>query len=301
MMVKLTRSIIDSTKQFHRWKNGSCILTPPQKVTEDEEPIIFSFHSDILNNQSMVNTINQLNSTITKTFTNLNKWLDSWRKYRPLWKVDKVVTLDKFVQKGPTIVHFDEKLTFYSRLAKDVESQLPIKDVDFIRVNFLPLQAAIHSEATSWIAAIGKHLNTIALEGVTGIESKLSKFYEHLQKTPENLDDLTFVLNVIAEIRAETEDVELNYLNILESYRTLDMYAIAIPKEEHLAAESLPAKWEELLLRAKTIDDELIPVKAKFTHMTLDQVRDCKADVKKFKDDFAINGPAAMDMGIDPV
>jgi dynein heavy chain len=86
MMVKLTRSIVDSTKQFHRWNNGTCILTPPQKIAEDDEPVIFSFYSDIMNNQQMVQTINQLNATITKTFANLNKWLESWRKYRPLYK-----------------------------------------------------------------------------------------------------------------------------------------------------------------------------------------------------------------------
>ena len=96
MMVKFARSIIDSTKQFHRWQNGTCIITPPQRVAEDEDPVIFSFHSDIVVNQTIVSMISQLNSTITKTFSNLNKWLDTWRKYRPLWKVDKVMNVFSF-------------------------------------------------------------------------------------------------------------------------------------------------------------------------------------------------------------
>jgi hypothetical protein len=69
-------------------------------------------------------------------------------------------------------------------LARDVEQQSAVKDVDFIRVIFSPLQAAIHSEATSWVAAIGKHLNAMALEGVSEIETKLAKFDEHLTKKP---------------------------------------------------------------------------------------------------------------------
>jgi dynein heavy chain len=68
----------------------------------------------------------------------------------------KVVTLDKFAQKKPSIVNYDEKLSFYSRLVRDVEAQPSLKDIDFVRINFSPLQAAIHSEATSWIASIGK-------------------------------------------------------------------------------------------------------------------------------------------------
>ena len=91
MMVKLTRNIVDSTKLFHRWQNGTCILAPPQKVGEDEDPVVFSFHSDVLANQNIIYTISSLNNTITKTFGTLIKWIDTWRKYRPLWKVDKVL------------------------------------------------------------------------------------------------------------------------------------------------------------------------------------------------------------------
>lgn len=90
MMVKLTRSVVESTKQFVRWQNGTCIMTPPQKISEDEDPVVFSFHSDVVGNQSIIGAISQLNSAITRTFTNLTKWLDTWKKYRPLWKVDKV-------------------------------------------------------------------------------------------------------------------------------------------------------------------------------------------------------------------
>jgi dynein heavy chain len=107
------------------------------------------------------------------------------------------------------------------------------------------------------------------------------------------------MLNVIAEIRSASEDVELNYRNIQEAYRTLKMYNIDIVGGENEAAQDLPNKWDDLLVRAKQIDDELIPVKVKFTDTTLAQVKDCKTEVKRFRDDFAINGPAAMDMDMD--
>ena len=90
LMVKLTRALVDSSKQFHRWQHGSCIITPPQKISDDEEPYIFSFHSDIVNNQAIISLISSLNGTMTKSFGGLSKFLDTWRKYRPLWKVDKV-------------------------------------------------------------------------------------------------------------------------------------------------------------------------------------------------------------------
>ncbi|KAJ3299892.1 Dynein heavy chain 10, axonemal [Borealophlyctis nickersoniae] len=299
MMVKLARSIVDSTKQFHRWMNGTCIITPPQKVAEDEEPVVFSFHSDVVANQNIVAMIGAMNQTITRTFSDLNKWLDTWRKYRPLWKVDKVITLEKFAQKKPSVVSYDEKLTFYSKLAKDVNSHPSVKDIDFIRVSSVPLQAAIHSEATSWIVSIGKHLNNMAKDGLHQIQEKMQKYEEDLQRVPATLEDLTFVLNVIADIRAASEDIEMRYRDVMEAYRTIQMYNIEVDPAELEASNALPQSWGAMLVKAREVDDSLIPVKAKFTEATQNQVKDFKGDLKKFKEDFMMNGPGAMVMDMD--
>ncbi|KAJ3097104.1 Dynein heavy chain 10, axonemal [Phlyctochytrium planicorne] len=299
MMVKFTRSLIDSTKQFHRWQNGTCIITPPQRVAEDEDPLIFSFHSDIVTNQSIVNMITQLNTTITKTFGNLNKWLDAWRKYRPLWKVDKVITLEKFAQKKPTVGAYDEKLAYYTKMAKDVESQVTVKDIDFMRVISAPLRSAIHSEAEGWILSIGKHLNNMAREGLSVVKEKLAKYQEELQRTPATLDDLTFVLNVIADIRGASEETEVRYRDVIESYRTLDMYEIDADAEEVKSAYNLPNEWEAMLAKATEVDDALIPVKAKFTETTQNQVKEFKAELKAFKDEFSLNGPGTIDQDME--
>ncbi|KAI8847268.1 dynein heavy chain and region D6 of dynein motor-domain-containing protein [Chytridium lagenaria] len=292
MMVKFTRSIVDTTKHFHRWKNGTCIITPPQKVAEDEDPVIFSFHSDIVSHQGIITMISQLNGTITRTFGNLNKWLDTWRKYRPLWKVDKVITLEKFAQKKPSVAALMK--------TKDVENQVVVRDIDFMRVISAPLRAAIHSEAEGWILSIvnletGKHLNNIAREGLNAVKEKLDKYEEELQRTPATLDDLTFVLNVIADIRGASEEVEVRYRDVIESYRTLDMYNIEADAEEVKAAYNLPAAWEAMLARATEVDDALIPVKAKFTETTQNQVKEFKAELKAFKDEFSATGPGTID------
>lgn len=92
MLFKLIRSIIESTKLFHRWMNGTCIFTPPQKIPDEEEPLLFTFYTDMLSNPAVLSIMSSLNACITKTFSEMNKWIELWRKYRPLWKVDKVLT-----------------------------------------------------------------------------------------------------------------------------------------------------------------------------------------------------------------
>ncbi|RKO94122.1 dynein heavy chain and region D6 of dynein motor-domain-containing protein [Blyttiomyces helicus] len=293
MMVKLERSLIDSTKQFHRWMNGTCVIAPPQKVHEDDDPVTYNFYPDIVVNQNIVAVCNAFDRTVKRTFENLKTWLESWRRYRPLWKVDKLVTLDKFAQKKPSVVMYDDKITFYSKLAKDVDSQPTSKDIDFIRVISTPLQAAIHSEATR------KHLNTMAKEGLNYLEDLMKKFEENLQRKPATLDDLTFVLGVIAEIRGSSEDVESKYIDVMEGYRTLLMYNIQPDPAELSAATALPEAWKAMLELAAQVDDSLIPVKSKFTETTTSQVRDFRCDLRKFKEEFMTNGPGAMDLDME--
>ena len=90
MTLKYVRSVLDSTKNFLRWQNGTCIITPPQHIADEEEPIVFSFYTDVISNANIVNQMVQINQALSKTFNRLSKYLDAWRRYRPLWKVDKV-------------------------------------------------------------------------------------------------------------------------------------------------------------------------------------------------------------------
>lgn len=87
MTVKFVKSLVDSTRQFHRWQHGTCILTPPQIRAEDEQPFIFSFNSDIVSSSSVVNSMSAVSQSIVKSFGALTRFLDTWRRYRPLWKV----------------------------------------------------------------------------------------------------------------------------------------------------------------------------------------------------------------------
>ncbi|KAJ3336288.1 Dynein heavy chain 10, axonemal, partial [Gonapodya sp. JEL0774] len=291
LMNKVVRGLVDSTKQFHRWQNGSCIVAVPHRNGEDDESFIFSFHSDVVSNLAVVQGLLGLNQVITKTFTNLSKYLDSWRKYRPLWKVDKVVTLEKFSQKNPSVVAYDEKLTFYSKLAKDVENQQTTVDIEFMRVVSTPLQQAIHQEAQSWILSIGKHLNASAKEGLNAIYARIKKYQEDLQIVPATLSDLTTILNVMSDMRQSSEDIEMQYADVIEAYRTLTMYGIPVDNEELNLSKVLASKWDEMLVASRAVDEGLVVVKKKFTEETTTQVKDFRSELKRFRDEFMSVGP----------
>lgn len=60
-------------------------------------------------------------------------------------------------------------------------------------------------------------------------------------------------------------DVEIQYKDIQERYRTLAMYNIVVPEEEVQGVECIEEKWLALFDQAKHVDRSLVKVKKKFT------------------------------------
>lgn len=299
IMIKFSKSIVESTKQFVRWRNGSCILVLPQKVIDSDEPFIFSFHPDIIGNHSIINAIHQLHGQVSDTFNSISKWLETWKKYRPLWKVDKTITLEKFIMKNPNIILFDEKLGFYAKLASDVQQHVEQKDVDFISINSLPLQVSIHTEARNWVMSIGKCLNEIALEKLVKSEKLIAVDSLKIEKSPDTIEDLTNVLATINDIKTLSHQTELQIARVHEKYRTLLMYAIPVSADEIARKDDLIVKHVELCAKANQTELDLQFVKTKFSSETEEHSTALKAKIVLFGEEFMYKGPATFNNDLD--
>ncbi len=78
---------------FLRWMNGTCIETPPQKIPGEDEPYLFSFFTDISANSEVIELVQTIQNNMKATLTSLTRYLTRWKKYRHIWKVDKVEIL----------------------------------------------------------------------------------------------------------------------------------------------------------------------------------------------------------------
>lgn len=54
LLGRLVRNMVEGTKAFIRWMNKTCIETPEQTRGDDEEPILFTFYSDIAANPQVL-------------------------------------------------------------------------------------------------------------------------------------------------------------------------------------------------------------------------------------------------------
>ena len=299
VLAKIVKSVVESCRSFVRWMHGTCMETPAQVVSDDEDPVIFSFYTDIIVNPDVVSLVSTVTRTIAKTFGRVNKRLDDYRKYDQLWKMDKQQSLSKFEQKQPNCVMFDSRLQSYQRVVFDAEGMEPSIEVDFIAIAVSTLLHDIREYARGWITAIATLMKDVGRKELVEMHERMQDMSAQLEKDPDTLEDLKAVLNLVADIRRKSMETELEYEKIIEWYRTLRMYGHPIPTDEADMVDNIATRWAELSTKAKKTDRSLGRVKKQFTLVTQGQVSSFQAEVKEMHEEFRLRGPGTGGVELD--
>ncbi|XP_035829687.1 dynein heavy chain 10, axonemal isoform X2 [Aplysia californica] len=299
LTLQCVRDCVEGSKSFVRWMNGSCLESPPQKVEGEDELFVFSFFSDIAINSDIIELMQKVQNDIKSTLTTLQRYLTRWKKYRGVWKVDKQDIAEKWLQKGPSSVEFDDRLQYYNKTVDDISGLPETKDQDCIRLHMGQLASSVKEHAKEWIKTLGKLLQNSAKESLTSLHNLLDDKSDDLEQTPSTLDDLKSVLSTISDIKSMSLDVMNKIQDIQERYRTLVMYEIPVDEKDLELQAKLPEIWDELVLKSKNIDASLVKVKKKFTEITQDQITDFQKALADFSDRFLLEGPGAVGEDLD--
>ena len=84
------------------------------------------------------------------------------------------ILLDKFAQRGPSCVAYDEKMHFYASVGADIASQVLETKVDFALLHMEPLARALQENARCWVTSLGKFLNESARDGLMNLDRQLA-------------------------------------------------------------------------------------------------------------------------------
>ncbi|NXF67054.1 DYH10 protein, partial [Ciccaba nigrolineata] len=172
MTVQCIQDCVEVTKHFVRWMHGTCIECPPQHVEEDEV-ITFSFYSDISQNPLIIEQAVLITQNVHKLLASLSKYLNQWKSYHLLWKLDKGVVMERLAAEKPACITFDEELQFYMKVAQEVTQQPLIKDEQFIRLQLAPLAFTVQENARGWVISLGKLLNESAREELFSLQEEI--------------------------------------------------------------------------------------------------------------------------------
>ncbi|XP_073737373.1 dynein axonemal heavy chain 10 [Callorhinus ursinus] len=298
MCVHCVRNCVEITKHFVRWMNGSCIECPPQKG-EEEELVIISFYNDISLNPQIIEQAVMIPQNVHRILISLMKYLQKWKKYRPLWKLDKAIVMEKFAAKKPPCVAYDEKLQFYSKIAYDVLHHPLIKDEHCIRLQLGPLANTVQENAKSWVTSLGKLLSESAKEELYNLHEEMESLAKNLKKSPSTLEDLKFVLGTIAEIRSKSLAMELRYRDVQERYRTMAMYNVFPSDAEKELVDNIESMWSNLFNDSVNVEHVLGGIKRTFTEITRGEISNYRQQIEDFAKRFHREGPGSVGDDLD--
>ena len=253
-IAKGMRSIAESAKLFVRWMNGTCIKTDPQVLNEDEEPFIFSFYQDISQNPEIVKLTLSLTTMTNRVFNLTNKYLDGWRRYDKslgLWNPKRKQQIEKL---RPTCGNLDQAMGYFQGTRETAEAQPAMKDIDFLQIDVSTVAVGVAKQAEVWKCEYGVALHSNSSVLYHKLSARITQLEEQIASDTMDIDQLKFVLNVIAEIVAMVQEVELDIADITERYRTLKRYNIAVPAEEMELAMGIDGRWKALYIQARTRD-----------------------------------------------
>ncbi|XP_066511362.1 dynein axonemal heavy chain 10-like isoform X1 [Hoplias malabaricus] len=294
LIIQSVRNCVESTKRFIRWMHGTCIECPPQRVDGEDEPFVFSFYSEVSQLPQVNECAVAISHSVQQLLDAMGRYLNRWKRYRQLWKLDRAIMMEKFAAKWPSCARYDEKLQFYSQVRKEVALQPLVKDEHIIRLNLEPLARTVQEKAQAWVLSLGKLLNESAREDLFSLQKELQQLSDNLKRTPDSLEDLKFVLGTISNIRDMSLSVEMRSVDIQERYRTLAMYNIQSTEEELQLVSHMENVWRDLFAESRQVDRSLGRVKKKFTEITKEQIAQYKQELAIFAESFNMHGPGAV-------
>lgn len=299
VMMKAVRNIAESAKHFIRWMHGTCLKTEPQVISDDEEPVLFTYYQDISQNPEVLRLTLAMASQTTRVLNMSNKYLDGWRRYdkvQNLWNAKRKQQVDKL---RPTCVNLDQAMSHYEGVKDTVLSQPVSKDIEFVRIDLASVATGVAKQAEVWKFDYGEILLATSRAILTKLLAKIETYEIQIQAETKDLEQLKFLLNVITQIQEETLDTELVMLDITERYRTLARYSISIPDEELESAMTIEKRWKKLYIDARTRDLRLIDTKDTFRGVTQQQDTDFRNELNEMRKTFLDSGPGVSSVDLD--
>lgn len=157
-----------------RWMRGTCIECPPQRVDGEDELVTFTFYSDVRQYPQINESVMIVSQNIKRLLLSLDRYLNHWKRYQPLWEKNKTIVNEKFAARKPSCVMYDDKLQFLAGIKQAVMLEPLFKSEHIIHLNLEPLAYTVQETAEAWISSLGSLLNKPAREDLFNLRDKLT-------------------------------------------------------------------------------------------------------------------------------
>ena len=125
--------------------------------------------------------------------------------------------------------------------------------------------------------------------------------YDHAArlKPIRHSNQIEQTLALISSVWGMSLEVEIDYMDIQERCRTLDMYGIKSEKSIVSLSKDLPKNWDNLFVKSKEIYHQLTGLKAKHSQIVTQKVGRLSKKLEELKQSFTTEGPSSEHMSLE--
>uniref|UniRef100_A0A3B4BIB4 Dynein heavy chain tail domain-containing protein n=1 Tax=Periophthalmus magnuspinnatus TaxID=409849 RepID=A0A3B4BIB4_9GOBI len=173
LIMQCVRDCVESSKHFVRWMHGTCLECLPQAVGGDDEMFTFNFYNDVCQQPQINDSAMTVSQNIQRILFSLERQLNHWKIYRPLWEKNKVIVNEKFAARKPSVVKYDEKLQYFACMRQELSQEPLFTEHHCIHLNLGPLAHTALEAAQAWMSSLGSFLNMSAKEDLFSLRDQL--------------------------------------------------------------------------------------------------------------------------------
>ncbi|XP_069744234.1 dynein axonemal heavy chain 8-like [Narcine bancroftii] len=295
--------ILEVNRNVHQWrqsKNRHESISDSVKATDQTRSLRKpkNFYHNVAEHKDVTKLVVMLSTsaaTMKNTITNVQ---EKFQKFSVLWLQDRDTTVKTFMDSNPSLYELRTKIEYYAAFQQEIEEISSTITVDFIELNTEPIKMALMIEANSWKMVLCRFLNEQYKGKMSEITAFISEQMKNLARPIQDLDDVRFAMESLAEIRNNEIKMDMTLSPIEEAYSILNKYEVEISKEEAEGADTLRYFFNKMQVRAKNVQDELVQVQPKFKAALLESVDLFQKEVLKYGRQYEKEGP--MVPGIQP-
>ena len=283
--------LIESTKYFLRWLDGTCISCPV--IAND---IDLTFYFDIQKHPDIQHLFRSVRSSASNLVAHINRSLHRLLTLNDLWKVDKQKYSNRFLAKFHHCSDYDQIMGIFFKLCQTFDSYPEFENIHSIRLSFKQFYQALKYHSNQWIHIYGQHLYSKCSNQLKQIDELLNQFQINLQHSTDTIPDLKFLLNVISELNQQRESLQHQIHQIQQSYRILDEYQFQYPKTDLSLVRNLDLSLDELIEQSQRVQYRLKPIQQRFKEILQFDIEFFQNLVRQFVDKFDRQGPLTVEI-----
>lgn len=217
--------------------------------------------------------------------------ITQYMQYNFLWKETRDLEIRSILDKDPVITEVDALMRSYTDLEDEIEAIVPSHRVGPLDILTAEMKMGFLMEVKEWKTSVCRQM----AEKYKVKALEIAKFIDESTKelnTPINdMNDIRYVMNALAAIRAKQVDIDYGIIPIEECNAFLGREKYRIPEDDSNRADGLRYNFNILIARALEVQNQITGLQDKNKTKLFEAVTKFKTDLATFYAKYVKGGP----------